>query len=92
MELTLFELHLDEASFAANAPFAGSDDGSGSPFGSEEESVTQDEEGSSGPSPKAFVVGLIFLVGIGLAVRRFMGGRGESDTDVDEPTAEPVTA
>jgi len=90
MEITILEVNLDNPSFSAKAPF------SGERLGGESESETDDgfstgdaETDESGRSPLPFVVGLVFLVGIGLAVRRLRGG--DSDP-VEETETEPIAA
>lgn len=90
MDLTLFEVHLDEASFDATAPFADESSDEGSTGIDVAEGGSESEEG--GRSPVPFVVGLVFLVGVGLAIRRFMGGSDEPGEEMDEATAEPITA
>lgn len=86
MELTLLEIHLDDASFAANAPFAG-------------RSSSEGEESSDGGSTAAaderdlhrllpFLVGLGALAGIAYLVRRWRRG-GDAGTQIEPEVAEP---
>jgi hypothetical protein len=93
MELTLLEVNLEEPSFRANAPFSSPgrdvDDESATDVDVEYGEASE-ESSRRGPSAKAFVAGLLFLVAVGLAARRFMGGDSESvETESD---AERITA
>jgi hypothetical protein len=90
VEITLFELNLDDASFSGNAPFSGAGSESGEDWETDESS--EDDEG--GRSVLPFVVGLVFLIGIGLAVKRLRGGSGgsesvEVETDVEHEAPTP---
>lgn len=86
MDLTILEVNLTEPSFRANAPFSGgrgddeSDDGTGI-------DVSAGEAEGSGRSPLPFLVGLVFLVGIGLAVRRLLGDDSEVEAEETERIA-----
>jgi hypothetical protein len=75
VSLTLFEIHLDDASFESNAPFA--DTGSGGAEASEESASEPEGESGGGPSLVALVAGLLFLVAIAALVRKLRGGDGE---------------
>jgi len=89
MDLTIFEVHLDDASFTANAPFSGPD---------EAESVEEDaapaaaDSDSGRPSVLPFVIGLAFLAAVGYLVRRRRNGgddivQTEIETEAPEPEA-----
>ena len=86
MELTLFEVHLDDAAFTANAPFSGNGDGESAD--AETSEAAEDESG--GRSVLPYVVGLAFLAGIGYLVRRRMSDGGEDfGTEVEPTVSEP---
>ncbi len=93
MDLTLLEVNLEEPSFRANAPFSGgsrdADDESATDVDVDYDDAS-DDSSRSGPSAKSFVVGLVFLVAVGLAARRFMGG--DSGAVEEEPDPERITA
>ena len=75
VSLTLFEIHLDDASFESNAPFA--DTGSGGAEASEEWTSEAEGESSGGPSVVGLVAGLVFLLVIAALVRKLRGGDGK---------------
>lgn len=87
MELTLLEVHLDDASFTANAPF--SDDSSAEEAESAAEATAStDDEGRAATDLIPFVLGLGALVGIAYLVRRLRGG-DETGTEIEPEIAEP---
>ena len=65
MDITLFELHVDDASFTAHAPFSGSR--------SEDEEATVETEGGSGGRGR--LAGALFGLGL-LAVLVWVRRRG----------------
>ena len=78
-EFTLLKLQLDDASFAANAPFSGgdSDDADAGP-----ESDEEDESGGVLP----VLLGLVFLVAVAAVAKKVLDGRSEPPAvDVTEP-------
>ena len=90
MEITILEVNLDQPSFSAKAPFSGEGLGGESEGETDDAFATGDTDADEGGrSPLPFVVGLVFLVGIGLAVRRLRGG--DSDP-VEETETEPIAA
>ncbi len=60
-EYTFLKIQVDDVSFSANAPFSGEDD--------------EDEDDESGGLSRAvpFVLGLLVLLAIGVAVKKFLG-------------------
>lgn len=92
MDLTLFEVHLDDASFTARAPFSGSE----APESIEElESASAEGDEAGGrPSLLPFVIGLAFLAGVGYLLRRRRSGNEEpvpAEIETDTPDAEAPT-
>lgn len=87
MELTLFEVHLDDAAFTANAPFSG-DDGSIADGETAEDATAECEDRSVLP----FVVGLLFLAGLGYLVRRRRSDDGGDVGTEVEPTVTEADA
>jgi hypothetical protein len=84
MDLTLLEVHLDDASFTANAPLSGQSEAT--------PAADTDDDGDGGPPLLPFVVGLVALAALGYVVRRWRSG-GSVDAeleaempDVDAPT------
>jgi hypothetical protein len=87
MDLTILEINLAEPSFNANAPFSGDD------AEADFESEAAETAGDSGrriPSAVGFLVGLVFLVGVAVAVRRFR--RDDSPAIEAESESEPIPA
>lgn len=82
-KFTFLEVHLEGSSLTANAP-SGLGDGasesteSAEPLGTGEEGGAAADEASGSRRGVAAVVGLAFLVVVALAVRRFLGGEGET--------------
>ncbi len=78
MDLTLFELHLEEGTFTANAPFSGDrpDDG-------EAPDDSGDDEGESGGGRGKLSVLLALLVLAGLAAAAYRLVTDEPEVDVD---------
>ena len=77
-KFTILELHLDDASFSASAPFSG---------GKEVEAADQPAAEESGGKGKlvAALVGLVFLVAVSYVVRtKVLGGDGEGQLAIDE--------
>jgi len=89
MELTLLEVNLAEPSFNAKAPFSGDRFDENSDAGTDVAVSSEADETGGGRSPLPFLVGLVFLVGIGLAVRRL---RSDSSSSVEEAETEPIAA
>jgi len=87
MDLTILEINLAEPSFNANAPFSGDE---GSAELEPEAPEADDESGRGAPSAVAFVVGLLFLAGLAVAVRRLR--RDDSPAIEEESEAEPIPA
>jgi hypothetical protein len=84
MDLTLLEIHLDDARFTANAPLSGESEAS--------PAADADEDSDGGPPLFPFVVGLVALAALAYVVRRWRSG-GSVDAeieaempDVDVPT------
>lgn len=79
-KITLLELHLDDASLTANAPFSsrGKDvEAAEGPF--------DDETSSRKGSLVAAVVGLVFLVAVAYVVRkRVLSGGTDEELEIDE--------
>jgi|AntRauTorcE11898_2_1112593.scaffolds.fasta_scaffold05708_5 hypothetical protein len=75
-EFTLLKLQVDDASFAAKAPFIGSDD-------SDFEAEDDDESGSVLP----ILLGLVFLVVVAVAAKKRLGG-SSSDLEAVSVDAE----
>ncbi len=95
VNITLFEIHLDDASFEANAPFSGSEAEELSEEEAEE-AVTGaigsgDADGSGPPKVLPLVVGLVVLVGLAALVRKLRGGGDEEPPALSEDeSAAPV--
>jgi hypothetical protein len=87
MDLTLLEIHLDDASFTANAPF--SDDSSeAEPAAATATESAGDEDGGDLRTLVPFLVGLGALAGIAYLVRRLRRG-GETGTEIEAEIGEP---
>ena len=71
-EFTLLKLQFDDASFTANAPLSGE--------GDESEGDAETDDSDSSPSILPFFVGLLFLLVLGVAAKKVLGG---SDDDVE---------
>ena len=69
VEFTLLKLQLDDASFRANAPFSGGE--------TEAEADGDEEDAETSVSALPFFVGLLFLVVLAAAARKFLGGDEE---------------
>ncbi|MEF8856780.1 MAG: hypothetical protein V5A16_05095 [Haloplanus sp.] len=80
MDLTLLEVHLDEATFTANAPLSGESEAA--------PAAETADDGDGGPPLLAFVVGLVTLAVLGYLVRRWRssGSHDPDISDVDTPT------
>lgn len=76
-KFTLLEVHLEGSSLTANAPFS-SDDSGAAPSA---KSVPEPESGAESSSRRgvATVVGLLFLVAVALAVRKWFAEDEEID-------------
>lgn len=76
VNITLFEVHVDDAMASLSTGGSGSDGGADEPavFAGEEA-----EDGDAGPPVAAAVVGLVFALAVALVVRKFvLGGSEES--------------
>ena len=73
-EFTFLKLQLDDASFTANAPLSGSE-------GDEADGDGDETEESGSVSLLPFFVGLLFLLVVAVAVKKFLGG----DDELPEP-------
>jgi hypothetical protein len=73
-EFTFLKLQLDDASFTANAPLSGGE-------GEEANGEETDSGGSGSVSILPFFVGLLFLILVAVAVKKFLGG----DDELPEP-------
>ena len=84
VNITLFEIHLDEAVFEANAPFAGESDeeAAESAIGTEAEPTS--DEGDGPPAVVPLVMGLVVLVALAAILRKLRGGDDEDDFDEGE--------
>lgn len=84
MDLTLLEVHLDDATFTANAPLSGESDAA--------PAAAADDESDAGPPLLPFVVGLVALAGIAYVVRRLRsGGSAETDIGAEVPEVDAPT-
>ncbi|MHB9286410.1 hypothetical protein ACKVMT_05150 [Halobacteriales archaeon Cl-PHB] len=94
MEITLFELHLDDSPVTAHAPFSGGGRGSEESADAEEGTTvdveTPDETASEdGGSKMGAVVALLLVVGLAVAARRIMsGGSSEGDGGIEAESPE----
>lgn len=80
-EFTFLKIEVDDSSFTTNTPSSGHD-----ADGETDVTVGEDtrEEDSSGPGKAgllAAVVGLVFLVGVGVLLRRYLSEDGLEETD-----------
>lgn len=75
MDLTIFEVHLDDASFTANAPFAGGDEEEAEAVETAADRETPSDEQGSSIIP--LVVGLVVVAAVAFGVRRML--RSEPD-------------
>jgi hypothetical protein len=88
VNITLFEIHLDDASFEANAPFSDAE-AEDAPDAADEYGADVgggDEGGAS--NLVALVVGLVLLIGLAALVRKLRGG-GDDDAD-EADTIDPI--
>lgn len=88
MNVTLLEVHLDDATFSANAPFAGTE----SSDTADRDDDERPDQPSGSPSVVGAVVGLLALALLALAARKLLR-RDRGSTGIDQaPESEPVTA
>lgn len=85
VNITLFEVHLDDSTLTANAPFSAESEEDAVAYGSEDDE-TESEDGGSG-GPLVALVGFVFLVLVGVALRRFLGGDEDATEAVGEADA-----
>ena len=83
VNITLFELHLEDASFSTALPFGGPDDAD-TESDPETEAETTESGGSALPKVLAGVGLLVVLVGVAVLVKRLRSG--------EEPEVEIETA
>lgn len=83
MDLTLVELHLEDASFTAHAPFSGRGDGGEAPEASEPNESGEAE--AEGPDILPFLIGLAALAALAYLLRRRWNGGTEPVPDETEP-------
>ena len=82
MDLTLLEVHLDGASFTANAPLSGET----------EPAVDAPDDEDGGPPLLPFVVGVVALAGLAYFVRRLRsGGDATADLEAEMPEVDAPT-
>jgi hypothetical protein len=74
VDITIFELHLDEPNLTANAPFSGS---GGKDVGASDEPLP--EESSSKGKLVGALVGLVFLAAVAFVAKRKGGGGASED-------------
>lgn len=75
VELTFFEVHLDDSQFTANAPFSDR----GKDVAASDEPLA--EEGGRGKgSAVAALIGLVFLVAVAFVAKRKFGGDDVEET------------
>lgn len=87
VEITLFELHVDDLEFG-DAPFARS---GGRSKPSTDRDAGSDDEGGSSLVPK--LLGILVIAGVVYGVRRFLGdGDGDEPEFASEESAEPLAA
>lgn len=84
MDLTLFEVHLDDASLTANAPFSGEE--------SEPVDQTETEDQGGVPTVVPFVVVLAVLAGLAYLVRKWRSGDEPAEIEPETPGPEPDVA
>lgn len=103
MDLTILEIHVDDASFSADRPFSNlvgddEDEDSGAvvddpadddPLAADDDGELTDEsqttDGPERPTAALAAVGVLAaLVGVALALRRFVGGE-DPDVDIETP-------
>ena len=84
VNITLFEVHLEDSTLTANAPFSDESGDEAAEYGAEDE--TEAEEGGSG-GPLVALVGFVFLVLVGVALRRFLGEDEDATEEVGETDA-----
>ena len=77
-EFTLLKLQLDDASFSANAPFADTGDSDG-----DDDSGWDGSDDEESRSLLPLVIGLVFLIALGVAAKKLLGGSEEIDVEVD---------
>lgn len=76
VDITFLEVHLDDSTLTANAPFSSTGGESEEETEAEAEVEVEVEEGEGGGSSTllAAIVGLVFLVVVGFLVRRYLRG------------------
>lgn len=76
VNVTLFELHLEESQFTANAPNSGVTEDAGS---DDDVEVTTDEESSAVPVAALAVLAVVVAIASALAAKKMLGEGEESD-------------
>ncbi len=85
MDLTLLEVHLDDACFTANAPLSGES-------GTTPAAADIDEDSDARTRLLPFIVGLVALAALGYVVRRWRsGGSLETEVDTEMPDVDAPT-
>jgi hypothetical protein len=92
VNITLFEIHLEDASFEANAPFSDAEAEDAADAADEygiDAGGYNDGDDDGGPSKLVpLVVGLVLLVGLAALVRKLRGGG--DDGDFEDDTVDPI--
>lgn len=89
VNITLFEIHLDDASFEANAPFSDAE-AEDAEEAAEEYGIDVGGDDDGGPSKLVpLVAGLVLLVVLAAIVRKLRGG-GDDDDVVGDETVDPI--
>ena len=77
VDITLFEVHFEDASLSANTPFGGGRKSVGAGDGSAGEPASSSSKGKL----VGALVGLVFLAAVAFVVRRKVGGGGDESEE-----------
>ncbi|WP_436901413.1 hypothetical protein [Halovenus halobia] len=88
VEITIFELNVEDGSFAANLPFSSGSPGSDEMFTdeeSDEQAVSVPDEESGGGSKGLVLLGVLVFLILATAAVKYL--TGDDEDDADDPTA-----
>jgi hypothetical protein len=83
VKFTLFEVHLEDASLTANAPYSGANDEEADGAETEDTATEDDDVGGAGKALVGLLVVVAILALVYLGSRRLGGGEDVSDVEVE---------